>query len=192
MTGAAPARKPGDALREARRRDSQAKRGKVLAAIDQMKDAGTAITFLAVAREAGVSNWLVYADGVREHIEAAMKGQARTVRRQKAAGSGASSASLATDLELARAEGRALREENARLKRAVQRGLGARLDQEGTKSLEERMGELQTELQRVKDELVAERAASAGLRRELADAQDEVIAVREAGKQMFKSINRGS
>ncbi|NEA68123.1 DUF6262 family protein [Streptomyces sp. SID12488] len=183
-------RKPADALREARKRDSVAKRGQVLAAIDTMKDSGTPISFAAVARTAEVSTWLVYAAGVREHVEAAMKGQAKSVRRERKSGVGASAASLATDLELARAETRALRGERDRLKQAVQRSLGAQLDQRGTKELTGRVGELQAEVQRVKDELAAARADNAGLLRELEEARDEVVAVREAGRQMFKNVNR--
>lgn len=183
-------RTPGDALREARRRDSAVKRGKVLETIDAMKDSGEAITFLGVARAAGVSNWLVYSDGMREHVEAAMKGQARGARKQRHAGAGASAASLATDLELVRAEAQALRKERDSLKRAVQRGLGDRLDQEGVRSATQQIGDLQAELHKVKDELAAARAENTDLKRRLEDAEDEVVAVREAGRQMFKSINR--
>ncbi|MCA1221806.1 DUF6262 family protein [Streptomyces sp. 8L] len=188
----ATGRTPGDVLREARRRDSQTKRGKVLAALDEMKDSGTAVTFLGVARAAGVSNWLVYADGVREHIEAAMKGQAKSARRRREAGTGASAASLATDLELLRAENKALREERDGLKRAVRRGLGAALDQEGAKSAAQRIDQLQAELQKVQDELAAARTENTALKRQLADAAEEVIAVREAGRQMFKDLNRST
>ncbi|MBB5939512.1 DUF6262 family protein [Streptomyces zagrosensis] len=188
MTGAR--RTPGDTLREARRRDSQTKRGKVLAALDAMKDSGTAITFVGVARAAEVSNWLVYRDGVREHIEAAMKGQDKAARRRREGGAGASVASLATDLELLREENKALRQERDGLKRAVQRSLGAALDQEGARSATQRIGDLQAEIHKVKDELAAARAQNTALKRQLADAQEEVIAVREAGRQMFKSINR--
>lgn len=64
------------------------------------------------------------------------------------------------------------------------------LDRRGTKELTGRVGELQAEVQRVKDELAAVRADNARLRRELEEAQDEVVAVREAGRQMFKNVNR--
>ncbi|GAA2406325.1 hypothetical protein [Streptomyces viridochromogenes] len=57
---------------------------------------------------------------MREHIEAAMKGQA---------GADASAASLAIDLALVRDENKTLGEERDRLKKAVQRSLGAQLDQ---------------------------------------------------------------
>lgn len=62
-----------------------------------------------------------------------MKTQAKAERRTKQAGRDASAASLATDLALVREENKALREERDRLKKAVQRSLGARLDQAGTK-----------------------------------------------------------
>lgn len=185
-------RTPEDALREARRHDSQVKRGRVLEAIDAMKDSGAPISFLAVARAAGVSNWLVYQDGVAEHIRAAMKGQAKGARNRRAAGAGASAASLATDLELVRAEVRSLREERDSLKRAVQRGLGAKLDQEGVRSATQQIGDLQAELHRTKDELAAARSENADLQRRLDEAEEQVVAVREAGRQMFKSINRST
>ena len=38
-----------------------------------MKAEDEPITLLGVAKSAGVSNWLVYAEGVREHIEAARR-----------------------------------------------------------------------------------------------------------------------
>ena len=60
-------------------------------------------TFLGVAEAAQVSNWLVYAEGVREHIEAARKSQTSGKARERKRGAAASPASMATDLELARA-----------------------------------------------------------------------------------------
>ncbi|WP_353850173.1 DUF6262 family protein [Streptomyces phaeoluteigriseus] len=109
-------RTPADVLREARKQDSLAKRAKVLAVVEDMKAQGEPMTFLGVARNAGVSNWLVYAEGVREHIEAARKGQKGTQRRERQSGTSVSAASLAVDLELARAELKRLREERDRLK----------------------------------------------------------------------------
>lgn len=135
-------RVPGEVLREARRTDSRAKRARVLAALDAMKADGTPVTFAANAKAAGVSTWRVYAQGVREHVEAAIKGQGAAGRRGRAAGAGASAASLATDLELVRAQNKALRAERDRLKAAVQHGLGDRLEATGSRELAERVGEL--------------------------------------------------
>jgi len=50
------------ALRRSRRQDSQTKRRRASEALDAMADAGEPITFPAVARRAGVSVSLLYAD----------------------------------------------------------------------------------------------------------------------------------
>jgi hypothetical protein len=62
---------PAQVLREARRRDSLTKRQRVRDTLEGMIRRGDQITFAAVARAARVSTWLVYADGVRKHIEQA-------------------------------------------------------------------------------------------------------------------------
>jgi hypothetical protein len=59
------------ALRAARAKDSQDKRQRVLSAVQALESAGAPVTAAAVAATAGVSTWLVYADGVREHLDAA-------------------------------------------------------------------------------------------------------------------------
>ncbi|QHA06013.1 hypothetical protein GQF42_24420 [Streptomyces broussonetiae] len=183
-------RTPGDILRETRKKDSRTKRTRVLATVDAMKARGETVTFLAVARAADVSRWLVYAEGVREHIEAAMKSQTKAERRTKQAGRDASAASLATDLALVREENKALREERDRLKKAVQRSLGAQLDQVGTKELTARVNELLAAVERItleRDEIRAERD---DLKRKLTETEDDLAAARTAGKEMFKRINR--
>jgi hypothetical protein len=118
--GATAKRTPAQVLREARARDSEIKRGRVLKTLDEMAAAGEQITFLRLARTAGVSNWLVYAEGLREHIEEAIEKQGKAVREVEV-GSAASAESLAADLELATAELRALRAERDRLKAGMAR-----------------------------------------------------------------------
>lgn len=183
-------RAPGDVLRESRKKDSLAKRAKVLAVLDTMKASREPITFLAVARTAEVSNWLVYAEGVREHIEAAMKGQAKAGRRTRQAGADASAASLATDLALVREENKALREERDRLKKAIQRSLGAQLDQAGTKELTARIKELLAAVERLTLERGEIRTERDELRRRLTESEDDLAAAREAGRRMLRNVNR--
>ncbi|MCX4852211.1 DUF6262 family protein [Streptomyces sp. NBC_00893] len=108
-------RTPAQVLRETRKRDSEIKRSRVLKALDEMAAAGEKITFLGLARTARVSNWLVYAEGLRERIEEAIDKQGRGVR-EVGVGSGASIESLTADLELAIAELRILRAERDRLR----------------------------------------------------------------------------
>jgi hypothetical protein len=64
------------ALKAARAKDSELKRRRALAALEALEASGASITFTAVAKAAGVSTWLVYAEGIREHIDAARHRQA--------------------------------------------------------------------------------------------------------------------
>ncbi|WP_234365729.1 hypothetical protein [Streptomyces sp. RTd22] len=62
-------------LVQARRRDSLDKRQRVLTALTTLEQQGKKITHTAVARTAGVSTWLTYTEGIREHIDAAQQRQ---------------------------------------------------------------------------------------------------------------------
>lgn len=186
MTGR---RTPADVLREARKKDSLAKRTRVLAVIDEMKARGEPITFLGVARAARVSNWLVYADGVREHVEAARKGQAGQQARSQQAGTAASAASLATDLEITRAELRRTRDERDRLKAKVQRGLGHQVNQAGTAELAARITDLTAKAVQQDAELVQARAQITGLTAERDAALDEIAGLRTALRRMTRQQN---
>jgi hypothetical protein len=183
MTGS---RTPAGVLREARKKDSLAKRSRVLAVIDDMKARDEPVTFLGVARAARVSNWLVYAEGVREHIEAARKGQATRTAREQRAGT---TASLATDLELTRAELRRTRDERDRLKAKVQRGLGHQVTQAGTTELAARVKDLTARLGQQDAELARARTLIAGLTAERDTALDETAGLRTALRQMTRQQN---
>lgn len=184
---------PADVLREARKKDSLAKRSRVLAVIDEMKANDEPITFLGVARAARVSNWLVYAEGVREHVEAARKGQAARTAREQRAGTTASTASLATDLELTRDELRRTRDERDRLKAKVQRGLGHQVAQAGTTELAARIRDLTAKAGQQDAELAQARTQLAELTAELTaerdTALDEVAGLRAALRQMTRQQN---
>jgi hypothetical protein len=104
-------------LRAARTQDSHDKRRRALTAINALEAAGTPITAAAVARAAGVSTWLLYTDGVREHLDAARRRQAQTSSGPPRAVAPTDQApltpaSLRTDLALARAEISRLRAEH--------------------------------------------------------------------------------
>jgi Family of unknown function (DUF6262) len=126
-----PARTPAEVLREYRRRDSAAKRQRVRDTLAQILRRGDPVTFAAVARAAGVSTWLVYADGVREHIERVITRQGAQPAAAQRTGQAASEASLRTDLELARAQIRQLRAERDELRDQVRTDLGHQLEHLG-------------------------------------------------------------
>lgn len=101
-------------LRAARAKDSQDKRRRVIAAVQALEAAAVPITAAAVATAAGVSTWLVYADGIREHLDAARQRQSNhpgtpIPATPQGAQPSATPASLRTDLAVARAEIRRLR-----------------------------------------------------------------------------------
>ncbi|MFF8630137.1 DUF6262 family protein [Streptomyces werraensis] len=101
---AKPSRTPAEVLKAARQRDGADKRGRVLKAVQDMLRDNRRITFATVAREAGVSSWLVYAPGLRERIDQARARQAAQGHQEQQSGQKASTASEHTDLLLARQE----------------------------------------------------------------------------------------
>ncbi|MFJ9822538.1 hypothetical protein ACIRU3_46535 [Streptomyces sp. NPDC101151] len=150
------------------------------------------MTFAAVARTAGVSNWLVYADGVREHIDKARAQQASSPARDRQPGGTASTASLRTDLELSRTEIRTLREERDKLKAALQRSLGQQLDQAATKDLVARIDELTSHNHELSTQLQQVRQDNTQLSRRLEEAEDDLAAARTSLRRMIRDESRTS
>lgn len=185
-----PPRTPADVLREARAKDSRDKRAKVIAAVDAMVAKGDPVTFAAVAKAARVSNWLVYAEGVREHIEAARAKQGTAKARATKAGATASAASLATDLELARAEVRKLRDERDRLRDAMRRKLGDQIDQAASQDLIARNGELTAQNQELARELDELRRIANKQARRIEELEDDLAASRQAHRDLMREANR--
>lgn len=182
-------RTPAEVLQESRRRDSQAKRGKVLAVLDELVRRGDPVSFAAVARGAGVSHWLVYAEGLREHIEAARAQQDGKPRRDRQAGLSPTAAGLATDLELARADNSKLRAERDQLKAALQRRLGEQLDQLSNQSLIERVDELTQHNQRLADEANRLQETNSTLRQRLEETEEDLAGARAALRRLMHQKN---
>ena len=112
------------ALKAARAKDSNDKRRRVLQTINTMQTAGQPITAAAVANAAGVSTWLVYADGIREHLDAARQRQASDGDPPAATGihtgqQPVTAAGLRTDLAVARHEIHRLRTDLDNLRRRL-------------------------------------------------------------------------
>jgi len=179
-------RTPADVLREARRNESNRKRNAVFRTVDSMRRDGTEITFAAVARAAKVSQWLVYADGVRDYITTAREAQAAEPARSQRVGRSASEASLRTDLELARQDNKALRAEVARLKTALRERLGEHLEAESSQSLRRRVDELTAANVRYQSENLELTAQLDMLRAELLNTEDDLAAARTSLRRMMK------
>jgi hypothetical protein len=181
-------RTPAQVLREARQKDSRDKRARVLAVVDQLIADDEPVTFTGVARAANVSHWLVYADGVREHIEAARRRQGRGAATGARAGA-KEPAGWKLEKQLLREDNRRLREEVERLKGAVRRSLGQQLDQFGAADLGTRVDELSRDNQRLEDELARALARADELTGQLNEAQDDLAAARTSLRRMIRTEN---
>jgi FtsZ-binding cell division protein ZapB len=184
-------RTPTEVLAESRRRDSHAKRGKALAVVDDMVARGEPVSFTAVANAAGVSRWLVYADGVRERIETARAQQHDKPRRDQHTGLAPSAASLATDLQLARAETSKLRSERDQLKTALQRQLGDQLDRLSQQSLIDRVDELTGQNQQLTTENERIQQDNEALRHQMAELESDLAGTRTALRRLMHQTNTG-
>jgi hypothetical protein len=96
-----------------------------------------------------VSTWLLYTDGVREHLDAARRRQAQTSSGPPRAVAPADQApltpaSLRTDLALARAEFSRLRAEHDKLRHRLRLQLGAEIDGPDRAELITRVADLES------------------------------------------------
>jgi hypothetical protein len=183
-------RTPAQVLAASRRETSLRKRQTVLDTVHAMAADDEPISFAAVARRSGVSTWLVYADGVREHVQTAIARQAHQPAAAQRDGRQASSASLRTELATTRAEVAELRAERDRLRNALRANLGQQLDQVSNRHLTERITEL-TEQARVLERSEAEaRAHNAQLTDRVAELEADLAAARTSLRSVMREVNR--
>jgi uncharacterized protein DUF6262 len=111
-------------LAAAARRRSQAAQLRAVAALRHMDNAGTAVTFDSVARQAGVSRaWLYTQPEIRGEIER-LRQRTNPTRGQVPDRQRASDASLRQRLETALTRTRDLENDNRRLRTALAEALG--------------------------------------------------------------------
>jgi hypothetical protein len=183
------------AMLTARAKDSHDKRQRALTAIGALEAAGTPVTATAVATAAGVSTWLVYADGVREHVQAARRRQAG---REPAPGPAAppgrgepvTQASLRTDLAVARDEIRRLRAERDKLRARLRLQLGAEIEGPDRAELIARAATLEASCRQLAAERDARAAEASHAQRRIRELEDELTAARESLRRVIRQANR--
>lgn len=182
------------ALRAARARDSETKRRRAVEVVASLEQAGTAVTFAAVAKAAAVSSWLVYAPGVREHVEAAQRRQAEgdclPASATPSIAGRATSAGLRADLAMAREEIRRLRADQDVLRKRLRLQLGAEIEGPERAELIGRVADLEALNRRLvaeRDARVAEANVAVRRAREL---DDELTAARESLRRVIRDTNR--
>lgn len=183
-------RTPAQVLAASRRETSVRKRQAVLETLQAMAGESTPISFAAVARRSGVSTWLVYAEGVREHVQAAIARQAHEPTAALHDGRAASPASLKTDLAMARTEVAALRGERDRLRDALRANLGQQLDQVSNRHLTERITELTEQVRRLERSEAEARAHSTQLSGLVAELEADLAATRTSLRAVMRQTNR--
>jgi hypothetical protein len=182
------------ALRRARRRDGQTKRRQALATIETMAEAGDPISFPAVARRAGVSVSLLYADNDLLTRIAEARDRQRQAGVDRAARLPARSlvteASLRADLANAKEQNRRLTGELALLRDRLARDLGTTADIARGRAtnplldrLEERAADLETDNARLRQQVGWLEADT----RELAE---NLNAAREMNRELMNEVNR--
>jgi hypothetical protein len=183
------------ALRAARAKDSHDKRVRVLAAIQAIEAAGTPVTAAAVATTAGVSSWLVYADGMREHLDAARRRQAEHDLTPIPATTPQTNApvtptGLRTDLALAREQLRQLRAERDQLRARLRLQLGAEIEGPQPAELINRVADLEAVARQLATERDARTAQADQAQRHARELEDDLTAARDSLRRLIKNQNR--
>ncbi|HVM15705.1 MAG TPA: DUF6262 family protein [Egibacteraceae bacterium] len=182
------------ALRRARRADGRLKRQHALDAIEAIEASGEPISFPAVARRAGVSVSLLYADRELAGRVAAARDRQRQAGRDRAwqlpARSLVTEQSLRVELANAKDQVRRLTEEIAALRQRLARQLGAEADAArglalapALDELEQRAAELEAENHRQREQIARLEADG----RELADTLE---AARAMNRELMNEMNR--
>ena len=189
----APSR--AQAMLAARAKASQDKRQRVLAAVQALEAAETPVTATAVATAAGVSTWLVYADGVRDHVQAARRRQAeRDPGPGPAAppgrGEPVTQASLRTDLAIAQAEIRRLRAEHGKLRTRLRLQLGAEIEGPDRAELIARVAGLEATTRQLAADRDARAAEASHAQRRTRELEDDLTAARESLRRAIRQANR--
>jgi Family of unknown function (DUF6262) len=187
----APSR--AQAMLAARAKASRDKRQRVLAAVQALEAAGTPVTATAVAAAAGVSTWLIYAGGVREHVEAARHRQAEREPGPAAPpgqGEPVTQASLRTDLAIARDEIRRLRAERDKLRGRLRLQLGAEIEGPDRAELIARVADLEAAARQLAAERDARAAEASHAQRQIRELEDDLTAARESLRRAIRQANR--
>ncbi|NMN99016.1 DUF6262 family protein [Antrihabitans stalactiti] len=134
-----------DKLIAARKQASRDKHKHTLITLNRLLQTGTRISFAGVAREAGVSTWLLYNNSeLKQAITTGMQRPPQPLTSPPQAPSEASANSMRADLELARHEITVLRRSERKLRERLQRTLGAEIEQIDRADLIARITDLET------------------------------------------------
>jgi aryl carrier-like protein len=180
------------ALHEAKRADSRRKHDRAIATIRRLVDSGSRVSFARVAREANISTWLVYNSAeLKTAIQDAIDHQ-NTEGLKEAPTRPAiavSNVSLMTDLALARAEIKSLKQERDTLRKRIERVLGDEVREVDRDQLVERITELEHLLRTAHTDLTETSRTIATLTDQNQELTEQLDAVRILNQQLIRQSN---
>jgi hypothetical protein len=184
------------AMGAARRRDGEAKRRQATAALDAMVSTGERISFPAVARRAGVSVTLLYAEPALASRVAEARDCQRLAGRDRAwrlpIRALVTEQSLRADVANAKEQVRRLTEEVGLLRERLARDLGAEADiarGRMTSPLLDQLEERAAELEATNSSL---RLRVAALENETRDLAEDLQAARTMNRELMSELNRSA
>jgi chromosome segregation ATPase len=184
------------ALRRARRQDGRIKRQRALEAITAMESTGGPVSFPAVARQAGVSVSLLYADAELAGRIAAARDRQRQAGRDRAwqlpARSLVTVQSLRAELANAKDQARRLSEEVTLLRERLGRELGAAADVARGRALAPALDELEQRAAELEAENHRQRERVAQLEADSSELAETLEAARAMNRELMSELNRRS
>ena len=177
----------GVAMHSQRRLDSQLKRERVAAAVDAHVASGVEVTIAGVARHARVSRKFIYSHpDLRAELE--LRALRATQATSATANARVTGASLRADAENYKAQNHRLRQQVKALEQRLSEALGSEF-LAGLPS-DERVEP--ASLQELRGQLEESQARTFELEETLADAREELDAVREINRELLSQHNRAA
>ena len=174
----------GEAMIVQRRLDSQLKHHRVIATADARLAAGQELSVAGIARQAGVSRKFIYAHPeLRAQIEQRASRLATTGAAGAVADARVTIASLRADAANAKAQNSRLREQRRSLERRLSAALGREIASQIDPAGYEHPDQLRAQVD-------AARVRAFELEEALADAREELEAVREINRELLATQNR--
>jgi chromosome segregation ATPase len=182
------------ALRQARRQDSRAKRQRAADALAVLDKNGELITFAGVARRAGVSVSLLYADPRLSSSIASARDRQRQAGADRAwrlpARSLVTEQSLRTELANAKERARRLAEEVAVLRDRLGRHLGAAADIARGEALSPLVDQLEQRNAELEADNHRQQKRINQLESEVRESNENLDAARAVNRELMSELNR--
>lgn len=182
------------AMGRARRRDGDIKRRRAAAAIQDMAAAGEPINFPAVARRAGVSVTLLYADQTLAAGVAEARDRQRQAGRDRAwklpARALVTEESLRVDLANAKEQARRLSDEVRRLRERLARDLGAEADFARGRAASPLLDQIEQRAADLEAENASLRGRVTDLEAESREQAESLLAARAMNRELMSDLNR--